>query len=438
MPSLWHISGSEPADPEETRRVVETAHSLNIKVLFYCVPQLISIHAPYHQEYTECRTENLKVWHSLSETQIVFYEKEDRYDADELYLRCKKAYEFIYSSVVACVESYGFDGLYVDYAWPAAGLCSDPSHNHASGLFNFYDYWKLLRDRRSVLGDKKLMIGHGGGLLTASDFVEAFDACLTGEAQKELEPATIGRHFGTAPTLWGMHRRKQSEFRSAETIPRLVREAITPHVGLGVLGRSVIANLDPAVHEELLPLWQMWRAFPVERACVYTYLTPGMVTVDNEEITYSLWVTPDPYFLLILANAGGPFHDSYPSVGAEVHMSSSIVDHSVSMRTWRLKGNRYETFRIEEVARVSGGRILVPEIMKNEIIGFILSPGDPPGQLFELQQHLEGRWDRLPGIYESRMSRLRNLDAQLDGFSRLPDAARKETYDDFMRDRLTE
>ncbi len=438
MPSFSYISGSVPADEKEMRRVVDKAHSFGIRTLFYCVPQLISIEAPYHDDYRKYRTENLRVWHSLKETHIVFYEEDTSFDADELCLRCSQAYEFIFSSVLRCVDAYGFDGIYVDYAWPAAGICSDPTHDHDPGIFNFSDYWRILREWREALGDEALMIGHGGGLLVSSDFVEAFDGCLSGEAQKELDPRVIGRHIGAAPTLWAMHRRKQALFRSAWTIPQLVREGMTPHTGLGVTGTSIIASLDPAHHRELLPLWQMWRAFPVERARVYTYLQPGVVEVDNDEVYYTLFATDDPYYLLILANSGGPYHDANPSVGVRARLNSDVLGFSGDLRAWRLRGGSYETFRIAEVDTVSDATVDVPEILLYEAVGFVLSPGHPPGTLGALRRHLDGRWERLSRIHRKKAERNEWVDRRIDEWARQPQSANRLDYHDFIRNRLTE
>ena len=436
MPSFSYITGSVPADPAEMKRVVDKAHSYGIKVLPYCVPQLVSIEAPYHDKYKKSRTENLRVWHSMKDTQIVFYETDTSFDCDELCIRSPDTYEFMYASVLQCVETYGLDGIYVDFAWPVAGICNEPGHDHDSGVYNFYDYWRILRDWRESLGDEAIMIGHGGGLLVSSDFVEAFDGCLTGEAQRELEPRAVGQQIGTAPTLWTMHRRKQDVFRSARTVTQLVRESITPHTGLGATGTSILASLDPAHFRDLLPLWQIWRAYPVERARVYTYLQPGAVEVDNDEVYYSLYATDDPYYLLILANAGGPFHDANPAVGVTARINIEGIPDD--LRTWRLKGRSYETFRVAEIGRTKGALIEVPELLLYETVGYILSPGDPPETLTRLQSHLDGRWDRMGGILKNKAARNAWLDEQFDKWARLPQAKNRPDYRRFIGNRVAE
>ena len=438
MPSFSHITGSIPVEPAEMQRVVEKAHSLGMKVLPYCVPQLISIKADNYEDFLSSRTENLRVWHCLDDTQIVFYESDENFDCDELCLRSPGAYEFCYKSVVECVELYGLDGIYVDFAWPAAGICHDTSHSHEAGIYNFYDYWRILRDWRNALGEDAVMIGHGGGLLVSSDFVEAFDACLTGEAQRELDPYSVGQHFGSAPTLWTMHRRKQEIFRSAATIPQLVREGITPHTGLGVLGTSIVASLDPAHNRDLLPLWQMWRAFPVERGRIYTYHNPGAVTVDNDEVYYTLFVTDDPCALLVLSNSGGPYHDANPSVGVTALIDENISGLSGELRVWRLKGRSYETFRISELPIATGARVEVPELLLHETVGFIFSPGDPPEELYRLQRHLDSRWERLGDVYRKKSVRNTWLDDKLDGWARLPQAQTRVDYREFLEGRVAE
>jgi hypothetical protein len=438
MAIFTHISGSIPQDERDLRRVIDGAHRLGMKVIFYCQPYLISIESPDHADLMDCRTEGLRVWHSMAETQIVFYEPNRDYDCDELCLRCEKAFDFICGSVLDCWEKYGFDGLYIDWCWPAEGRCSDPRHNHLPGLFNFYDYLRMIRRWRKAVGPDGIIIGHGGGLLVSSDFVEAFDGCLTGEAQQDLDPATIGQSFGPAPTLWTMHRRKQDAFRSARTIEQLVREGMTPHTGLGVMGTSILATLDPAHHTPLLALWQMWRAFPVHRATFYNYLTEKVIALDNPEVFYSLYVTADKQVLLILANAGGPEHDRSPAVGVNARLDVKKLGLPREMNCWRMKGNTYETFRVSGVSPVEDGLITVPELLKHEFVGFVLSPGEAPGELIRLMKHLEGRPDRLPDMLRAKQKRLAEFDKLIDCFATLPTAANKLKYDEFMKDRVAE
>src|SRR5690606_14243644 len=138
MPSFRHIAGSEPADPDDMRRTVARAHELGMKVLFYCQPYLISIHDPRHREFRDSRTECLNVWNHLPSSQVCLYQPSPQWDADELCLRSEKAFDYIYRTVLECWERYGFDGLYIDWAWPAQGICSDERHGHGPGLFNFY------------------------------------------------------------------------------------------------------------------------------------------------------------------------------------------------------------------------------------------------------------------------------------------------------------
>jgi hypothetical protein len=213
---------------------------------------------------------------------------------------------------------------------------------------------------------------------------------------------------------------------------------MTPHTGLGLYGTSIIATLDPAHHVPLLALWQMWRAFPVHRATFYNYLTEKVIELDNPEVFYSLYVTPDEQVLLILANAGGPEHDRSPAVGVNVRLDLTKLSLSQEMSCWRMKGNTYETFRVGRVAPVEDGMITVPELLKHEFTGFVLSPGEAPEELTRLIKHLEGRPDRLPDILRAKQERLAQFDKLIDYFATLPIAANKLKYDEFMKDRVAE
>jgi hypothetical protein len=103
-----------------------------------------------------------------------------------------------------------------------------------------------------------------------------------------------------------------------------------------------------------------------------------------------------------------------------------------------MKGNTYETFRIARVEPVVDGRISVPELLLHEFIGFVLTPGDPPEELTKLMNHLEGRWKRLPALLEAKQKRLADCDRRLDGFAKLPIAANKLKYDEFIKNRVAE
>ncbi len=433
-----YISGSAALDEKRLKEIIAYSHKLGIKVLCYCQPCLISITAPQHKELQQCRTECLGVWNAKQQTQIVSYLPFYDWDCDELCLRTEKAYRFICDSVIESLQTYHFDGLYIDFCWPAQGLCNDTLHHHSRGLFNFYDYLRILREWRNAIGENGIMIGHGGGYLVSSDFVEAFDACLTGEAQADFLPSGIGQQFGTAPDLWTMQRGKQDEFRSHTSIAAYIREGMTPHVGTGIAGTAILATLDPAHHKELIALWQMWRGFPVEKGTFFNYLTETVVELDNDEIYYSLYKTQENQLLLLLVNAGGAKSRGGCAVGVNVKVDIERLQIPNKMRCWRMKGNTYETFRISEVGLIENGCLSVPEIGIHEFIGFVLAPNEPPPELCELQKHLAGRWKRLPMLLENKQKRQKELDRLIDEYSTLPNAGSKLDYKTFMKNRAAE
>ena len=433
-----NLTGNRPLDKEGMRHLVEQANKLGIKVLPYATPNLISHEDPAHEDLSDCRTDCLNVWVNDMNSQVGMFESSNRWDSDELCLRCDKAYQDHLASIKNCHEEFGFDGLYIDFCWPAQGLCNNPDHNHKPGLFNYYDFLRMIRDFRKTIGSDGIMIGHGGGFLVASDMIEGFDGCLTGEAQAELDPVTIGQQYGTAPTLWPIQRRKQDIFRSDTTIEQLIKQGMTPHCGIGSMGTATIATLDPAHHTSLLALWQMWRAFPVQRARFYNYLTENVVTLDNDEVFYSMYVTDEGHVLLILVNAGGPELESVPGIGVEAKIDLDKLGLPEEMNCWRMKGNTYETFRIGEPEKVKNGIVEVPLLDLHEFIGFVLSPDQPPKEFVNLIEHLKGRGERLAKIYDNKLIRLSELDKALDKWSKLPEAATKIKYDEFMRGRTAE
>jgi hypothetical protein len=433
-----NLSGSRPIDKEGLRRVVEFAHKLGIKVLPYCTPYLISHCDPSYKELDKYRTDTLNVWVNDANSQVSMFNPSTRWDADELCLRCEKAYQYMLNSIKTCNKEFGFDGLYVDFCWPAQGLCNNPDHAHEPGLFNYYDFLRLIRDWRKIVGCDGIMIGHGGGFLVGNDVVEEFDACLTGEAQKELDPVTIGQQYGTAPTLWPIQRRKRDIFRSDWTIEQLIKQGMTPHCGLGAMGTATIATLDPAHHVQLIALWQMWRAFPVHCAKFYNYLTESVISLSNDEVFYSMCVTDEGHVLLILVNAGGPGLESVPGIGVEVRIDLKKLSLPDEMNSWRMMGNTYETFRIRQTEKIENGKITVPLLDLHEFVGIVLSPDQPPEELVKLVEHLNERGKRLAKIYESKQIRLAEFDKALEQWSKLPVAATKIRYDEFMRGRTAE
>ena len=439
MQVFKYIDGAIAIDEIELIRTINTAHKLGMKVIFYCQPYLISINSPTYNEFNDCLNDGgLMRWHSLKDTQIVYYEPNSDCDNDELCLRCEKAFEYIKSRVINCYEKYCFDGLYIDFGWPEQAICNDTSHGHERGLYNFYDYLRMLREWRKAIGPDAIMIGHGGGLLVSSDFIEGFDACLTGEAQKDIEPQVIGQQFGLSPTLWAMHRKKEKVFRSKDTIAWLIREGLTPHVGVGIMGTSVLASLDPAYNIPLIALWQMWRAFPVHKAAFYNYLTEKVVSLDNNEVTYSLFVTEEKQIMLLLCNIGGKFSESMPAVGVNINIDTKKLKIPEKMKCWRMKGNTYETFRIAQIDDILNGIINVPELGISEFIGFILAVEKPPDEMINLVNHLDGRAERLYEIQKRKMTRLLEYDKLIDSFAKLPIANNKKSYEECMKGRVTE
>ena len=437
MPSFKWIDGSEPIEKSSIKILISKAHEAGIKMMFYIQPILISLNSPKHKELKSSLNYNGKLcWHSLKDTQIVFYIPNTDYDCDELCLRCTDAYDYVKNSVLDCYEKYGFDGLYVDFAWPSIAVCTDLNHKHNTGLFNFYDYIKLMRELKKSIGPDGIMIGHGGSLLVSSDYAEGFDACLTGEGQKEMLPDVIGVQTGTVPTLWTMHRRKEKQFRSKDAMTSIIREGITPHIGLGILGKSIKATMDPAHTPHFIALWQMWRAFPVHKAIFYNYLTTDTVEIDNEEASYSMYITPEKQVLLIISNGGGPKSESAASVEANIKIDINQLKLPADMYSWRLKGNTYETFRISKEENIENGKIRIPEIGIHEFIGIVLTPNEAPKELVDLEKHLAGRFNRLIDINEKKIKRLIKTDRTIEEFNKLDVKTMDES--EFMKNRTME
>lgn len=437
MPSFKWIDGSIPINEERLKVIIENAQSLGIKMMFYMQPLLISQSSPMHGSLTESLNDNGKLcWHSLKNTQIVFYEPNPDYDCDELCLRCPKAYSYVKKYVMECYKKYRFDGLYIDFAWPSVAVCTDENHGHGKGIFNFYDYLRMMREFREEIGDAAIMIGHGGSLLVPSDYAEGFDACLTGEGQKDLFPEVIGVQTGTAPTLWTMHRRKEKQFRSREAMAGIIREGLTLHIGLGILGKSIMATLDPAHTPHYLALWQMWRAFPVEKAHYYNYLTDKVIEMDNREITYSIYVTEEKQVLLIVCNSGGPESENAVSIEVNIQLDYLKLGLSENMQSVIMRGNTYETFRAYKWDIISDGTIHLPEIGINEFVGFILYEKEIPWETEKLLNHLEKRHERMSVINKKRIQRLIETDMLLDQFNKLD--LEKLNADAFMKNRVME
>ena len=436
--SWQHLGTCIPLNENELKRVISQCHQHAIKVLPYTAPYLISHKDPSHHKFHDKLTDCLNVWYCAQDNQLTLYEPHKKWDCDELCLRCPETFDFMVNTVIECVNKFGMDGIYVDFCWPTQGLCSDSAHNHKPGLFNFYDYFRLNRVWRQKLGAEKLMIGHGGGFIVASDMLEGYDACLTGEAQLKMSPETVGQQFGTVPTLWTIQRSKGEVFRSNQTIEEAIREGITVHYGVGISGAAVIATLDPAHHREMIALWQMFRAFPIEEATYYNYLYPAVLEFDNHEILYSLYVTNDGNALLIIVNGGGEMTDKFPCVGCNINLNLDILGLSTELNCVKMKGQDYQSFRILDMDKVIDGKISIPEIARHEFIGFVLSPNEPPKELSTLRKHLDTRHKRSAQILEKSLSRQVLLDDILAEFHKSPLAQNHVSYEEFTRGRSAE
>jgi len=103
-----------------------------------------------------------------------------------------------------------------------------------------------------------------------------------------------------------------------------------------------------------------------------------------------------------------------------------------------MKGNTYENFRIAEIDSVKDGKLSVFEIDHHEFLGYILSVDQPPNTLSTLQEHLKGRFDRLPPLLKEKEKRLLHSDRALDQFAKLPNAHQFFSYTEFMQGRVAE
>ncbi|MCK5811744.1 MAG: hypothetical protein KAG94_02505 [Clostridiales bacterium] len=419
MPVFTHIDGSIPYNEFDMKETIKVAHEFGIKILFYSQPFLISkTSETYNKLKKYVNSEGENRWNSLKDTQIVFYEQNSEYDCDELCIRNKQAYDYMKNSTLNCYRKYNFDGLYIDFAWPGQGICKASNHNHEPDLFNFYDYLTLMREYKAFIGDDAIMIGHGGSIMVGSDMLEGFDGCLTGEGQKELSPDVIGVQYGCTPTLWTMHRRKQVGFRSTKAMAKFIKEGITPHIGQGIMGQSVLASHDLVHTPHHIAYWQIYRAFPIEKATYYNYLNQNVVNIDHNEITYSLYVTDEKQVLLIIANGGGELSEKAYAVSTTIQLDINLLKLPLSMNCWSIKGNTYETIRIVKEQPLINGQLTVQEIGIHEFMGFIFTVDNPPKELVELQSHLENRFKRLVNINEKKIKRLIKQDKLINEFTK--------------------
>jgi len=437
MPSFKWIDGSVPIDEKGFKKVIERAHELGIKMMFYIQPLLISQASLKHSELEHTLNDNGKLcWHSLKDTQIVFYKPNTDYDCDELCLRCTEAYDYVKETVLKCYRKYNFDGLYIDFAWPSIAVCTDESHGHGKGIFNFYDYIRMMKELRKEIGNEAILIGHGGSLLVPSDYAEGFDACLTGEGQKEMHPEVIGVQTGTAPTLWTMHRRKERQFRSREAMAGIIREGLTPHLGLGVLGKSILASHDPNHTPHFIALWQMFRAFPMEKSIFHNYLADDFVLIEEPEMVYSMYTANNDSALFIICNTGGPESEKKISLEAHIKIDTKKACIPDKMKSMIMKGTSYENFRIREWENINDGSIYIPEIGIHEFIGIVMYQNELPYETKQLIEHLKGRYKRLSGIYERKIKRLLETDKKTDEYNKLD--LKKINADEFMKNRIME
>jgi len=420
-------------DEKELKRVIRKSRQLGIKVVGYLCPYLISHRSPMFSSLRCFRTADKPIWISRSDKcQVCFYKANQNYDSDELCLRCGPAFDYIKDLGVKMINDYKFDGLYLDFAWPAEYLCNNTAHEHEAGLFNFIDYWRLLRNWRQSIGPDAVMIAHGGGYLTAADMVEGVDGCLTGEAQADLDAFSVCQRCGKAPTLWTMHRRKFYLFRSYRTIAAMVREGVTPHVGVGVMGTSIVGTVDPAHWREVLALWQIWRAFPVQEALFYNYLTPPVLEISNDQIAWSLYAVPGKYALLVLAHAGPRDVKQIVPVRCQVKFDCAALRLPSGAKTIELRGSSYDNFRINDFEPLKDGKLLVGEVNLGEVAGILVYSDKLPSETLKLQKSLNGRFGRIAKIMSAKIRRLQKNDQQTQKFAHEPTA---DSSFDFTADR---
>jgi hypothetical protein len=124
------------------------------------------------------------------------------------------------------------------------------------------------------------------------------------------------------------------------------------------------------------------------------------------------------------------------SVGVNAKIDIKNLGLPDMMKCRRLKGDRYENFRILPEEAISDGLIEVPEIGINELVGFVLSSDCEVGELVNLEKHLENRFERLSKINSEKMKRLLWSDAAISEFSRRD--AYNPDEDEFMKNREME
>jgi hypothetical protein len=379
---------------EQLLRVIKRCREHGIKVLLYIInPALLSMNSPDFHDLESDRSGS--GWRSSSEKrQNVFYETYLDYDCDLMCLASKAYFKYTTGKVKAIWEKYDFDGFYHD--GPEPSICENPAHDHPKEIFCVHDNFMYYRFLRDLVGKEGILIGHSGNLVSTLGML-GYDGNLTGEAQADLDPYATAQYTSAAPMLWPAHRHKAKIFRSQKTVARLVREGITPHITLGIMGFSVIASHDPAYFSEILPLWQMWRSIPIERATFFNYLTEQVVRSSNPSFASSVYKVSEQLILLITANLMEASGKTTLFLDKEKLGMKGIYD------ILEMKGKEYRSFAVKKVGSTSTGKVITDEVEKHQLRGYLFIKGKYPPHVREfIQKEFQKKMEYLESLPTSK------------------------------------
>jgi RimJ/RimL family protein N-acetyltransferase len=251
-------NGEWPYDIQRLNKVVETAHTLGLRVALYVRGNELSIR------------EGFCDW----------FER----------ILCKD-----------------FDGLYMDYGSPRG--YSSVSENFPGGRISFREHFLMIKRIRERIGNHGVLLLHTGPFFSACGLSGFIDGYVAGECEAGvlLEDRQTHAYFSSvsvAPgTLWTA---AFPDYNSKKAIPFMASTGQSPHVILGTqFPSSSLAHPDePGIVTYMRPLWRLWGIFSHEKwvNVLNEHNTDGFFMTDSDATGAFLMQAQDGAILLIASN----------------------------------------------------------------------------------------------------------------------------------------
>lgn len=200
-----------------------------------------------------------------------------------------------------------FDGLYIDYGGPIHGM--DFDENYPGGKVSFYQHFLTIKKLRERIGKNGIMLIHTGPFFSATSVAGLADGYVAGEGEGGILISDSTNHSyysGLSVAAGTMWTAAFLDYHSKKAVPYMAAVGQYPHVTLGtqINSSSLSHPRETGNVTYMRPLWKLWGLFSDRKQVklLHQQNTEKVFSTDSEKTAISLIQSLDGSTLVLVTN----------------------------------------------------------------------------------------------------------------------------------------